>query len=147
MTILFVCTGNTCRSPMAEGLFHMLAASLGLDAEAASCGLIAMQGEPAAENAIEAAAHLGADISGHAARQITEAMVAGAAHILGMTRGHVDVLRLRFPDHASRIDTLDNTDIADPFGGGSEIYADAAAQIHAATLRLVSRLARESDHL
>ena len=140
MTILFVCTGNTCRSPMAEGLFNAAAQKAGLDARALSCGLSVSAGHPATSEAVEAISMHGVDISGHAAVQISEVLVAGASDILGMTLDHVAYLRQLYPDHAGRIDILDNDNITDPFCQGQEVYRAVARQIAGAVERLVERL-------
>ena len=73
MKILFVCTGNTCRSPMAEGLFREMVRRRGLEGTVLcqSAGLSAIEGEPVSENAVAACRELGVDISGHTARRVT----------------------------------------------------------------------------
>ncbi|MCL2747852.1 MAG: low molecular weight protein arginine phosphatase [Oscillospiraceae bacterium] len=145
MTVLFICCGNTCRSPMAEGMFRVLARRAGLEAEAISCGLSAYVGAPAAEGAVSAAARYAADISRHAARPMGAELVADATHILGMTRWHADAARRLFPDCAARVDTLDGADILDPFGGGQAVYEACAGQIYHAVEDLVRRLAQERE--
>jgi protein-tyrosine phosphatase len=69
--IVFVCSGNTCRSPMAEGIFNALSKQKGAGHFSLSCGLSAMHGMPASYNAVAAAAEYGADISGHLSRPVT----------------------------------------------------------------------------
>ncbi len=73
MKILFVCTGNTCRSPMAEGLFRKMMAERGLSDRVLcqSAGLSAVEGDPVSENAAAVCREIGVDISGHTARRIT----------------------------------------------------------------------------
>ncbi len=144
MTVIFVCTGNTCRSPMAAGIFNKLAAQAGLTVEAASCGLSAFVPTLATPEAVQAAAVYGADISGHKATQVSEALMCSADFVYCMTQGHLDVLKLMFPPYASRMRMLASGDIADPFGGGPDIYATAAKQIAAAVERLIARLAKNT---
>ena len=71
--ILFVCTGNTCRSPMAEGIFRQRIQEAGLTGRIVcqSAGLSAVEGEPASENAVRACREIGVDLSAHRARRLT----------------------------------------------------------------------------
>ena len=71
MKILFVCCGNTCRSPFAEGLARRLAAERGLDVEFASAGRTAAEGDPSPPDAIAVAKEFGVDLSAHRARHLT----------------------------------------------------------------------------
>ncbi len=73
MKILFVCTGNTCRSPMAEGMFRKMIEEQGLEGQVLcqSAGYAAVEGDPAAENAVKACREVGVDISDHTARRLT----------------------------------------------------------------------------
>ena len=86
-TIIFLCTGNTCRSPMAEGLFHAHNGEEKTGLTAASAGLYTENGLPASANAVAAAGERGADISAHRSRQLTAEMA--LLH-------HDNVHRLRF---------------------------------------------------
>ena len=125
---------------MAEGLFNVRAAKGLPDVRALSCGLSALEGQPAAENAVLAAARYGADLSGHSARRISRSLVAGAKRVLAMTEGHVYAISQCFPDLAYLVERLDDIDITDPFGGGEAVYTAAAEQINDCVLRLVDRL-------
>ena len=70
--VLFVCTGNTCRSPMAEGIFNKLATEYGIDAVAESAGLNTKNDLPVSENAVKACAEIGIDIRGHKSKNFDD---------------------------------------------------------------------------
>ena len=128
--IVFVCTGNTCRSPMAEGLFRVLADKYGLhDVECTSCGLSTLTGMPVTDYAVEAAAAYGADISTHRSRPITEYMLSEGDLFVCMTKAHADMLAPYLP--AEKLRVLGDG-IPDPFGGTREDYQNCAAAIYAA---------------
>lgn len=131
MKLLFVCTGNTCRSPMAEGIYNAKAVPLGLTA-AESAGILAIPGDPATPHAITAAAGYGADISAHRARPVTAELLASCDLVLCMTPSHLTALRAQFPDYASKYRLLDAHSIPDPYGGDLACYRRTAAAIDAA---------------
>lgn len=113
--ILFVCTGNTCRSPMAAAM----AGKMGL--EAVSAGLSAFPGVPATPQAICAARRHGGDLSGHRAQMVTAQLVKAADFICPMTRSHALGLLERFPDCVGKI-ILPSPEIPDPYGGDDAVY-------------------------
>ena len=95
--VVFVCTGNTCRSPLAEGLFKArLAGRLGCTAaelpergfHVLSAGMAAMSGGPAADEAVAVARSYGADLTGHRSRPLAPDLAAQADYLIAMTRGH-----------------------------------------------------------
>lgn len=139
MEILFVCTGNTCRSPMAEGLMNLAAERENLPIHASSCGLAAIS-VPASENAVAAAAELGADISRHTARQVTEEQLCRADVVLCMSARHLYALKNAFPKYSDKIFTLSGRDIADPYGGTLDDYRKCAVQIRDAIDSILSAL-------
>jgi RpiB/LacA/LacB family sugar-phosphate isomerase len=136
-TILFVCTGNVCRSPMAEGLFRKAASGRG-EFYVFSAGIGAMDGQPPTPHSVQAMSELGIDISGQRSRMLTADLVRQADFIFGMTHGHVETVGLLYPQAAEKTfllrefdETLDSfaKDIADPIGSPYEIYVHCREQI------------------
>lgn len=138
--ILFLCTGNTCRSPMAQGFFDKLDGTNRLKLTASSAGLFTHDGLPASENAVQAASELGADIQNHSSRQLTPALAKQAKYLVCMTFSQYDELLRQFPQWEDKIFTLSTKDIADPFGGDLAIYRKAAKEIYQAIQQLIDRL-------
>ena len=131
-TVLFVCTGNTCRSPMCAALFNDRFA--GLTRHAVSAGLMA-DGSPISENAVRALENAGVaprkpenDYPSHISRNVTPEMMEHAALVIGVTSSHAMQLLLRFPAYASKITVLP-TEISDPFGGSPARYESCLADI------------------
>lgn len=130
-TVLFVCTGNTCRSPMCAALFN--ARYAGLTRHAVSAGLHA-DGSPISENAVLALENAGIsstegnDYKAHVSRTVTEEMIASADVVVGVTSSHAMQLILRFPAYASKI-TVMPTEISDPFGGSLARYEACLSDI------------------
>lgn len=146
--ILFVCTGNTCRSPLAEALCSkLLAERLGCavrDIRArgyvvGSAGLSAFSGGGAAEDATVVASEFGADLTGHRSRYLTEDMLARADFLYGMTHSHVQSLaRARIPGMPPpRLLSSDGEDIPDPIGADLETYRQCAQTIWKSLQELV----------
>ncbi|MBI4834370.1 MAG: threonylcarbamoyl-AMP synthase [Planctomycetes bacterium] len=138
--IMFVCTGNTCRSPMAEGLFRkMLSGKLGVAEpelerkgyKILSAGIAAGYGISASEKAVTVLKEYGADILQHRSQPVTLDLLNGASYIYVMTREHFKALVAWKPAAAEKIFMLDPSgeDISDPIGGGLEEYRQAAFKI------------------
>src|SRR6188508_370374 len=136
-TVLFVCTGNVCRSPMAEGLFKNAVRGRG-PYRVFSAGVGAVDGQLASDHAVRALREIGIDINGHRSRHLTADLVAQADYIFGMTHSHVDAIMLLYPQAAEKTfllrefdETLDayENDISDPIGGSYEIYCNCRDQI------------------
>ncbi len=148
-SVLFVCTGNTCRSPLAEALCkRMLADRLGCDpAElesrgyvVRSAGLAALPGDAAALPAVEAAWELGIDLSAHQSRPVNPELLATSTHVVAVTRGHAAVLMTQFPGVGPDPDLLcgPDDDLGDPIGGDLEQYRTCARTIRGHLERLTS---------
>lgn len=140
--IIFICTGNTCRSPMAEGLFRAHGGEDKTGLTAASAGLFTQDGMPASQNAVAAAAELGADITAHRSRMLTPELARDAHYLVCMTGAHYDRLCELFPDCADKVFTLLPEDISDPFGGDLETYRRAAAEIDKGVRSIIERLSQ-----
>ena len=128
-TVLFICTGNTCRSPMAECLFHALAFSQGAQVRAASAGLCAPDGAPASEGALFAMRRRGLSLEGHRARTVTRGLLEGADLAVCMGQSHLSALRARFPGLTTPIRAFDDPPVSDPYGGDAAAYERAACDI------------------
>jgi protein-tyrosine-phosphatase len=143
MKIVFVCTGNTCRSPMAAALFRQLK---GEDIVVSSAGLSAIPGEPATPEAVQALAEQGIALEEHRARLLSADLVREADLLLTMTGGHRAQCRRQFPDAADKVFTLGEfageatTDVPDPFGLPLEIYRQTAAELERLVRLIILKL-------
>ncbi len=140
LKVLFVCAGNTCRSPLAAAAAGRRLGGLGV--EFASAGLSALPGRPASEGSLLVAATLGLDLEGHRSHAVTAEAVAEADWVIAMTRGQVEQIARRFPGRRGRLGLLGlpgidlgredqpgGADVVDPIGGSLGDYQAMAAQI------------------
>ncbi len=127
--VLFVCTGNICRSPMAEGFLRKMAREAGADIESGSAGLGAIEGLAPSGNSILAMKEEGIDISRQRSRMLTPEMVEEYTHIFGLGSGHAEAISSYFPAAQEKTFVLrefvaDGLDIevSDPIGGDLDEY-------------------------
>ena len=148
--LLFVCTGNTCRSPMAEVIFNSLAAQHGLDWRAESAGVAAVGERPASPNAIQAVAEIGLDLNSHRTRFLPAIDLNAYSLFVGLTEEHADILRsigipaelVRVLYRAPNVDDIYDLrmDIADPYGGDLNTYRRCRDEIVGAVKVLMTTL-------
>lgn len=143
--VLFVCTGNTCRSPLAAALWTQVAPGWPV----LSAGTDAWPGAPAADEAQEVAREYGADLSGHRARRVKD-VTEPVGHVFTMTRAQQRAVLAERPEWAGRVMLLteaagEQGDIPDPFGASLTVYRALAEQLVKLERKLVERLSREGD--
>ena len=132
--VLFVCTGNICRSPIAEGLFRRLTGNQ-KDIEVASAGVHAVRGQPPSLYAVEVCAEEGTNIGDLRSQPLTGMLVDQATHIFAMTGAHLETIQTLFPQSAEKTFLLREfeepgttvwRDVPDPIGLSREVYEDCA---------------------
>jgi glycine hydroxymethyltransferase len=137
-SVLFVCTGNICRSPIAEGLFRRLIGNR-KDIEVASAGVHAVRGQPPSLYAVQVCESDGVDISDLRSQPLTHDLVDRATHIFAMTGAHLETIHMLFPHGAEKTFLLREfeeagstcwRDVPDPIGMSRAVYEECARTIN-----------------
>jgi tRNA threonylcarbamoyl adenosine modification protein (Sua5/YciO/YrdC/YwlC family) len=148
---LSICTGNICRSPLAEALFRREAAQR-LDCDQddvvsygyrfGSCGTSGLPGHPASDHSIRVGKELGVDLSAHRGRPMSESVIAEAHAVYCLARHHQDELIVEFPSRVRDCQILrpDGQDIPDPIGRSLKTYRLVAKQIEAAVQNRIEEI-------
>lgn len=152
MNVLFVCAGNTCRSPLAAALAARELARTGLAATATSAGVQAVDDAPATEASIQIAAEIGLDLRAHRARLLTRPMVLEADRVFVMDERQRAFIRVLAPEALERVHVLreyatagtDRRGIADPFGGDLTVYRRTREELEDLVRRSLERWSHET---
>lgn len=144
--VICVCTGNTCRSPMAEGLFRKLSAHHP-EWQAGSAGTAVWPGQKASPETLHVLREHGVNLSSHESRLVTDELMKNATDVYAMTESHLAALLANFPEYADKVRLVTcytgNRDIADPIGCGQATYNKVAQQLTTAIQAIISRMEQQ----
>jgi protein-tyrosine-phosphatase len=150
--LVFVCTGNICRSPMAEYLMRDMVKASHPDWRISSAGVAASYGIPASRFAAQALAEQGVDLSLHRSQPVIPVMVSTASLFVVMTRGHLAYLREMYPGAADKArlllsfnDKAQEADLIDPIGLSLDVYRYVRDEISAALPGLAKNMESFSE--
>lgn len=160
MNILLVCTGNTCRSSMAEGIFKQMLIDSNIEnINVSSAGLSAFDGDRANQKAVDVLRNQGIDISSHRARQLTGDIIDGSDLILTMTAAHKKSIINYDPQSRGKVFTLKeyalnkededaygmNLDIHDPYGMDYSVYESVMNEIRIETENIINKIKQKNN--
>ena len=139
--ILFVCTGNTCRSPMAEYIAKHLVKKRGLCAEISSAGLYASENKPMSANSEKALKTLGVEYNGeHLSRQFTGDMARDNDLVLTVTDDHKACIPIFLENLFSLREFVGVEDVGDPYGSSEEVYVESAKALYTAVEKIIDKI-------
>ncbi len=146
--VVMVCTGNTCRSPLAAALLDQQARAVGLDLAVESAGIAAWEGSPASEGSYLVGIERGIDLSGHRARRFDRAIGEASDLILTMTDSHATAIAaMGFGDRTWQLGEWANSgcnrEVTDPFGGDIDDYRETAVELDRLTHAVIERMVME----
>lgn len=150
MKVVFICTGNTCRSPMAEGILKDLAEKDKLNVNVKSVGTHASLNANASNFAIVAMKDIGIDISNHKSDQVNSELLDKTDLVLTMSNSHKKAILLQYPFMKDKVFLLNEyaygtaIDIEDPFGAPLRYYEQARDEIYEAMLEVIKKLTIEN---
>lgn len=148
MKVLIVCTGNTCRSPMAEGIFKSLIKKANLDIQVQSTGTFAFDGDRVSNHAVKALENLEMDISNHKSKLIHKELINDMDLILTMSSSHKETINRKFPNAKEKTFLLneyafgDLKDVMDPYGGSLSDYEAVRDEIYRAAVEIVKKIGK-----
>jgi len=152
MNVLFVCAGNTCRSPMAAALAARELARIGMAARATSAGVQAVDDAPASDASIQVAGEIGLDLRSHRARLLTRPLVLDADRVFVMDERQRAFIGVLAPEAMDRVHVLreyatagaDRHGVADPFGGDLVAYRRTRDELEDLVRRCLERWSHET---
>jgi len=131
MNIVFVCTGNTCRSPMAEGFMKKMFEDNAFEGDVSSRGISVDKHSTVSLNSVQAASEFGVNIENHVPTQLCKIDIVEADYVFCVTFRHMMYVEAMYPQYKSKLHVMSD-DISDPYGCSLDVYRQSARQIYEA---------------